>query len=462
MPASSNPDDVPAEPLTWAPDRGLQFQRLAESGKARRGRFCTAHGIVETPTFMPVGTQATVKCVLPDQVAATGANVVLANTYHLGILDRTQIVERLGGLHEMMRWDQTILTDSGGFQVFSLPDRVINEHGVQFRFRERTPNPDRDDTRRGATPARVGASNRDKRPAKGGRSPGRLEEPSAEGTPVEMTPESSMDIQRRLGADIVMAFDECVDFRAPKAYMKEALGRTQRWLKRCADAPRQPHQHLFGIIQGGMELDLRSLAVQQVTEYDLPGYAIGGVSVGEGHDAMIRVTRHTAPLMPKDKVRYLMGVGLPEDLVAAVGCGMDIFDCIIPTRYAREGTVFTWSGKMRIQDKALRKDRYPIDTSCGCVACAGGYSRAYLRHLLFADEPLYATLATLHNLHFYQDLMRAMRTAIEEDRFDRWASQFMKAYMPKRSGGKSERDKSSGNSKSPKSVGKQKRRSPRD
>jgi len=341
---------------------------------------------------MPVGTQATVKCVLPEQVAATGAQVVLANTYHLGILDRTQIVERLGGLHNMMRWNQTILTDSGGFQVFSLPDRKITEEGVTFQFRSG---------------------------GKGGA-----------GEHVTLTPEQAMDIQRRLGADIVMAFDECVDHRAPVRYMKQALDRTQRWLKRCADCKLEPHQHLFGIIQGGMDLSLRSRGVRQVTAYDLPGYAIGGVSVGEGHEAMVRVVRHTAPLMPEDQVRYLMGVGLPEDLVAAVGCGMDIFDCIIPTRYAREGTVFTWNGKMRLQDKKFRKDRYPIDTSCRCVACAGGFSRAYLRHLLFADEPLYGTLASIHNLTFYQDLMQQMREAISNDQFDRWAAEFLARYLP--------------------------------
>lgn len=381
---------------TWTPGNGLHYQLLAQSSRARRGRFVTAHGVVETPSFMPVGTQATVKCVLPDQVAATGAQVVLANTYHLGILDRTQVVERLGGLHSMMRWNQTILTDSGGFQVFSLPDREITEAGVSFQFRSGKKDGDT--------------------------------------TPMTLSPESAMDIQRRLGADIVMAFDECVDHRAAPKYMSESLDRTYRWLKRCAAAPIQEHQHLFGIIQGGMELELRSKAVKQVTSLNLPGYAIGGVSVGEGHDAMVRIVRHTAPLMPSDQVRYLMGVGLPEDIVAAVECGMDIFDCIIPTRYAREGTVFTWDGKMRLQDKKFRKDRYPIDTSCECVSCAGGFSRAYLRHLLFADEPLYGTLATIHNLHFYQDLMRAIRKAIEENRYAAWSAKFLERYLPKGSG----------------------------
>ncbi|MFY9255052.1 MAG: tRNA guanosine(34) transglycosylase Tgt [Fuerstiella sp.] len=381
------------ETSKWTPGGGLHFELLATSGQARRGRFVTAHGVVDTPAFMPVGTQATVKCVLPQQVADTGAQVVLANTYHMGLRDRTQIVERLGGLHGMMRWDQTILTDSGGFQVFSLPDRKITEEGVSFQFR----------------------TSQDEH-----------------GEAMTLSPEKAMDIQRRLGADIVMAFDECVDHKAPRNYMSQSLDRTLRWLKRCADCPIQEHQHLFGIIQGGMELDLRAKAVKQVTSLNLPGYAIGGVSVGEGHEAMVRIVRHTAPLMPADQVRYLMGVGLPEDLVASVRAGMDIHDCIIPTRYAREGTVFNWDGKMRLQDKRFRKDRYPIDTACSCVACAGGFSRAYLRHLLFADEGLYQTLATLHNLQFYQDLMKAMRTAIEDNVFDHWAAAFLQRYLPKR------------------------------
>ena len=373
----------------WTPAGGLRYDLLATSGRARRGRFWTAHGVVETPAFMPVGTQATVKCVTPDQVAATGANVVLANTYHLSLADRTQLVERHGGLHQMMAWKQTILTDSGGFQVFSLPDRVIDEDGVRFRF-------DRD------------------------------------GEPAFLSPETSMDVQRRLGADIVMAFDECVEHTAGHEYIARSLERTERWLKRCLAVPLQAHQHLFPIIQGGMFLDLRELAARSLADLDCPGYAIGGVSVGEGHEAMKRVVDHTAPLLPVHKPRYLMGVGLPEDLVASVAAGMDIHDCVIPTRYAREGTVFNWDGKLRIQDKRFRKDRYPIDTNCLCYTCASGFSRAYLRHLMFAKEPLGETLMTIHNLHFYQDLMRAMRLAIEEDRFAAWAVEFRKRHLARR------------------------------
>jgi queuine tRNA-ribosyltransferase len=375
----------------WTPGGGLRYELLATSGKARRGRFWTKHGVVETPAFMPVGTQGAVKCVTPDQVAATGANVVLANTYHLSLHERTQLVERLGGLHAMMRWNGTILTDSGGFQVFSLPDRQITEEGVTFTFTQG-------------------------------------------GEATMLSPESSMDIQKRLGADIVMAFDECIDHKADARYVAQSVERTERWLKRCFAVPLQEHQHLFPIIQGGMDLQLRAHAAKRLAAFDAPGYAIGGVSVGEGYQSMVRVVTHTAPLMPADRPRYLMGVGLPEDLVASVEAGMDIHDCVIPTRYAREGTVFTWDGKMRISDKKFRKDRYVIDTTCTCYACAGGFSRAYLRHLNFSQEPLYETLATIHNLHFYQDLMRAMRLAIEEDRFAAWAETFRARYFARREG----------------------------
>jgi queuine tRNA-ribosyltransferase len=370
----------------WTPGGGLRYELLARSGQARRGRFWTAHGVVETPAFMPVGTQAAVKCAFPGAVADTGAQVVLANTYHMANPERVQLVERHGGLHGLMRWDRTILTDSGGFQVFSLPERTITEEGVRFVFQQ-------------------------------------------DEAPTTLTPESSMDTQKRLGADIVMAFDECVAHDATAAYVAESLGRTERWLKRCTTVQLQPHQHLFGIVQGGMDLDLRSRAVRQVAALELPGIAIGGVSVGEGHAAMTRVVRHTAPLLPEDRPRYLMGVGLPEDLVASVEAGMDIHDCVIPTRYAREGTAFTWDGKMRLKDKKFRKDRYAIDTSCTCPACAGGFSRAYIRHLLFAGETLGEMLMTLHNLHFYQRLMEAMRLAIEQDRFAAWAAEFRARYL---------------------------------
>ena len=339
---------------------------------------------------MAVGTQGAVKSVTTDQVAATGTQIVLANTYHMSLHQRTALVERHGGLHAFMHWDKTILTDSGGFQVFSLPDRTITEEGVTFRFSE-------------------------------------------DGEATVLTPESSMETQRILGADIVMAFDECVEHTASHEYVSASVDRTFRWLKRCAAVPLAEHQHLFGIIQGGVELDLRTRSAEQVCSVELPGYAIGGVSVGEGLPLLEKVVAHTAPLMPENKPRYLMGVGLPEDLVSSVERGMDMFDCVIPTRYAREGTVFAWDGKMRIQDKKFRKDRYSIDTQCTCYACANNYSRAYLRHLLFANETLAETLMTIHNLHFYQQLMLAMRTAIEEQRFQSWKKEFLERYMPKKS-----------------------------
>ena len=380
---------MPDDANPWTPGGGLRYQLLAQSGKARRGRFWTKHGVVETPAFMPVGTQAAVKCAFPAQVADTGAQVVLANTYHMANPERVQLVERHGGLHGLMRWERSILTDSGGFQVFSLPERTIAEEGVTFRFTQ-------------------------------------------DEAPTLLTPESSMDTQKRLAADIVMAFDECVAHDASAAYVGESLGRTERWLKRCTTVQLQDHQHLFGIVQGGMDLALRSRAVEQVAACGLPGIAIGGVSVGEGHAAMVRVVQHTAPLLPADRPRYLMGVGLPEDLVASVEAGMDIHDCVIPTRYAREGTAFSWDGKMRMKDKKFRKDRYPIDTSCTCPSCAGGFSRSYLRHLLFAGETLGEMLMTLHNLHFYQKLMEAMRQAIEQDRFAAWAIDFRTRYLKSR------------------------------
>lgn len=367
----------------------LNFNISHRDGDARRGCFHTTHGSVETPAFMAVGTQAAVKTVTPDQVAACGTQVVLANTYHMSLQQRTALVERHGGLHEFMRWNKTILTDSGGFQVFSLPDKEISEEGVTFRFHDAN-------------------------------------------EVTHLSPESSMDTQRRLGADIVMAFDECVEYPAPYDYTAASVERTFRWLQRCAAVELAEHQHLFGIIQGGIELDLRSRSAGQICSVDLPGYAIGGVSVGEGLSLLKKVVGHTVPLMPQDKPRYLMGVGLPEDLIASVERGMDMFDCVIPTRYAREGTLFAWDGKMRVRDKKFRKDRYPIDTQCGCYTCQQGFSRAYLRHLSFAGEPLAETLMTIHNLHFYQQLMAAMRQAIEGRRFQSWRDDFLKRYLPRK------------------------------
>jgi len=365
--------------------RPLAFELLREDPTgARRGRFTTAHGVVETPAFMPVGTQGAIKAVLPRDVADTGAQVVLANTWHLSLDERTELVERSGGLHAFMAWERTILTDSGGFQVFSLPGKQVTDDGVSF--------------------------------------------PGSKGRPrFLLDPEGSLDIQRRLGADIVMAFDECCAHDAPRNYVEASVERTARWARRCLEVPLAPHQSLFGIVQGGMSKDLRRRSAAQIRELGFDGLAIGGVSVGEGHEQMVAVTRWTAPLLPADRPRYLMGVGLPEDILAAVEAGMDMFDCVIPTRYARGGTLFTRRGRLRIGDKACRRDPGPVDPRCSCYACKH-FPRMVLRHLHYAHEPVFETLASLHNLQFYQDLLADCRHEIERGRFGPWSAAWLKRY----------------------------------
>ena len=356
------------------PRKDIHFQLIAtDPTGARRSRFETEHGAVECPAFMPVGTQGAVKALTPEQVLATGAEVILANTYHLSYDGRRELVRRSGGLHRFMAWPRTILTDSGGFQVFSIPDKKIGEGGVAFR----DPNTKAD---------------------------------------LFLDPETSMAIQKDLGADIVMAFDECVEYPAPRDYVESSLERTTRWAKRCRDSELAPHQFLFGIVQGGTYRDLREASARAITSIDFDGFAIGGVSVGEGPDLMKTVTEWTAPLLPDSLPRYLMGVGHPEDILEAVERGMDMFDCVIPTRYARGGTLFTRAGRIRIGDKKFRKDAYPVDTHCACYTCRN-YTRAILRHLFYAGEPLFATLASLHNIQLYQDLMREIREAVEQGTF---------------------------------------------
>ena len=362
------------------------FTLAARSGAARAGRFATPRGAIHTPAFMPVGTHGAVKALTPEQVRSTGAEMVLANTYHLALRPGEELVAKLGGLHAFMRWPGPILTDSGGVQVVSLPSKEISDRGVRFRN-------------------------------------------EVDGSSVELTPERSIQIQNALGADIIMAFDECTPHPADEKLAGVGVRRTLAWLQRCCDAHARPEsQALFGIVQGGVHLGLRSACAEAVVAHDLPGYAIGGVSVGEGFDLMCAVTEHTAPLLPEDKPRYLMGVGLPEDLLAAIGYGMDLFDCVIPTRYARSGTVFTVRGRIRLTHRRYRRDAYPIDTSCDCLACAGGFSRAYLHHLFAANEILSAILASVHNVHFYQRLVREARAAIVEGRFAAWRRDFMEAY----------------------------------
>jgi len=365
--------------------RDLHFKVRRSEGAARRGSFRTQHGEVDTPAFMPVGTQGAVKAVLPRDVAETGAQVVLANTYHLSLEDRTDLVERMGGLHAFMAWERTILTDSGGFQVFSLPGREVTEDGVSF--------------------------------------------PGEKGGPrLLLDPEGSLDIQRRLGADIVMAFDECCAHDAPRRYVEASVERTARWARRCRAAPLAPHQFQFGIVQGGVHEALRRRSAAQLRELDFDGYAIGGVSVGEGHELMAQVVSWTAPLLPEDRPRYLMGVGLPDDILAAVELGMDMFDCVIPTRYARGGTLFTRKGPIRIGDKAFRHDKGPIDARCRCLACQK-FPRLVLRHLHYAHEPLFDTLASLHNIQFYEDLMADARHEIERGRFADWKRAWLRRYL---------------------------------
>jgi queuine tRNA-ribosyltransferase len=372
--------------MTVSPLKDIRFEVMREDPcGARRSRFRTEHGVVECPTFMPVGTQGAVKAVTPHQVAETGAQVVLANTFHLSLEQRRELVMRAGGLLVFMGWEQTIHTDSGGFQVFSLPQKTITEEGVSFQY-------------------------------------------GKDETMTVLDPEVSMEIQRDLGADIVMAFDECVEYPATREYVERSVARTTRWARRCRDVPLAPHQYLFGIVQGGTWPDLRERSAREITAIPFDGFAIGGVSVGEGLELLKDVVGYTVPHLPRDLPRYLMGVGLPEDILASVERGMDMFDCVIPTRYARGGTLFTRTGKIRVTDKRYRKDRYPVDTACRCYTCSH-FSRMVLRHLSYAGESLFDTLATIHNLTFYQDLMAGARQAIEQGRFRTFAKEWLDRYL---------------------------------
>ena len=362
------------------------YALAASDGAARAGTVTTPHGDVHTPAFMVVGTQGAVRAMTPAQVRATGAEVLLANTYHLALRPGEALVEKLGGLHAFARWDGPILTDSGGFQVFSLPKKEISDHGVRFKN-------------------------------------------EVDGSVLELTPERSIEIQNALGADVIMAFDECTPYPASEAQAADGVRRTLLWLERCAKAHQREDQALFGIVQGSTYEYLRARCAKEVVALDLPGYAIGGVSVGEGHELLVRITAATAPLLPDTKPRYLMGVGLPEDLIAAIGLGIDLFDCVIPTRYARSASVFTRRGRIRLTHRRYRNDRYPIDTSCDCEACASGFSRAYLHHLFAANEVLSAILASIHNVRFYQRLVGEARVAILARRYEEWRSAFLAEYQ---------------------------------
>jgi queuine tRNA-ribosyltransferase len=358
----------------------VRFERLhVDAGTgARRGRLHTSHGTVETPVFMPVGTQATVKAVGQDDLRNLGAEILLGNTYHLMLRPGEALVAELGGLHRFMAWDRAILTDSGGFQVYSLAqNRTITEEGASFQSH-------------------------------------------LDGSRWLLSPERSVEIQEALGADIIMAFDECAPSKSHRQYMEDSLGRTTRWLQRCAAAWSRGKSALFGIIQGGLDLELRRRHVAEVCAIELPGYALGGYSVGERPEEMHASVAEVAPLMPQDRPRYLMGVGTPVDLVTAIGAGIDMFDCVLPTRCARNGLLFTHQGRLNLRNAAHARDERAPDPDCGCYTCRT-HSRAYLRHLFAADELLALRLATLHNLHHYLDLMRGARVAIEEDRYGAFA-----------------------------------------
>ena len=358
----------------------MQFDLLTSDGTARRGRLTFPRGTVETPAFMPVGTYGTVKAMTPEELQGLGAEIILGNTFHLMMRPGTEIVKLHGDLHNFMHWEKPILTDSGGFQVFSLAEmRKISEEGVRFQ------------------------------------SP-------VNGSKVLMTPESSMQVQRDLGSDIVMIFDECTPFPATHTQARESMELSLRWAKRSKDAHQGNPSALFGIVQGGMYEELRKVSAHGLLDIGFDGYAIGGLSVGEPKDERDKVLECTLPELPTDRPRYLMGVGKPEDIVEAVKRGVDMFDCVIPTRNARNGFLFTRNGTLKIRNSQYQNDTRPIDEKCGCYTCQH-YSRAYLRHLDKCGEILSARLNTIHNLYYYQELMRDLRDAIVSQRFEAFAAE---------------------------------------
>ena len=354
--------------------------------KARRGVVHTPHGDIQTPVFMPVGTQAAVKAMSPEEVKEMGADIILSNTYHLYLRPGHDIVREAGGLHKFMNWDRAILTDSGGFQVFSLGAlRKISEEGVKFRSH-------------------------------------------IDGSAHMITPEKSIEIQNALGSDIMMAFDECAPYPADRSYVKNSLERTTRWLKRCKDYHKDvERQSLFGIMQGGMYKDLRKQSADEIVDLDLPGYAIGGLSVGEPKELMLDILDDCVDYLPQDKARYLMGVGSPDYLFEGVERGIDMFDCVLPTRIARHGLAMTSHGRVNIKNARYERDFEPLDSECDCYTCRN-YSKAYLRHMFKSGEMLSAMLLSNHNLHFLLNMMENIRKSIEEDRFTQYKKEFYDKY----------------------------------
>ena len=367
------------------------YQLLKQDGHARRGSFATPHGMVQTPVFMNVGTQAAIKGALSaEDLEQIGCQVELSNTYHLHVRPGDQLIRDMGGLHRFMTWNGPILTDSGGFQIFSLAElRHIKDEGVSFHSH-------------------------------------------VDGRKIFMGPEESMRIQSNLGSDIAMAFDECVKIPSPYEYVKESCGRTYRWLERCKkalasynteDNAVNPGQMLFGINQGAVFPDLRRDHMKLIAELDLPGYAIGGLAVGESHQEMYDIIELVEEYMPKDKPRYLMGVGTPGNIIEGVARGVDFFDCVMPARNGRHGHLFTWNGIINIKNEKYARDDSPIDPHCGCPVCRR-YTRSYLRHLIKADEMLAMRLAVMHNLSFYNELMARIRTSLEDGSFQSFRNEY--------------------------------------
>jgi len=366
-----------------AKSRYLEFRiyHKCATGRARAGKIKTLHGDFETPVFMPVGTQGSVKAVSPEDLVDANVRIILANTYHLYLRPGHQIIQRLGGLHRFMNWSGPILTDSGGFQVYSLANlRQISEEGVTFQSH-------------------------------------------IDGSRHFIGPEKAMEIQRALGADIIMAFDECAPYPADYEYVLNSVKLTSLWAKRCIERRKDSSQALFGIVQGGMYNDLREMSAKELVEMEFDGYAFGGLSVGEDRETRLRVISETRGFLPDGQPVYLMGVGTPEDVVEAVMQGVDMFDCVMPTRNARNGTLFTSKGKLNIKNARYTDDAGPIDENCRCYTCTN-YSRAYLRHLFMARELLAYRLNTIHNLFYYSHLMEGIREAIKEDRMDEFKKSF--------------------------------------
>jgi len=371
--------------LESEPMFSFEISAKDSASEARIGVIKTPHGVIQTPDFMTVGTNAAVRAVSPRNLKEVGATVVLSNTYHLALRPGEQLIEKIGGLHKFMSWNGPILTDSGGFQVFSLPRHEVSDDGVQFRY-------------------------------------------ELDGRSVFLSPERSIKIQEALGADITMCFDQCVSFPCEYGEAKNAMVRTLEWSERSLKTKTRKDQALFGIVQGHIHPDLRKFSAKKTINMGFDGYAVGGVSVGEGHKLMKEMVQMSTDHLPVDKVRYVMGVGLPEDILALIPFGVDLFDCVIPTRYARSGTLFTKRGKMRVTHKKYRRDFYSIEPGCACYTCQN-FSRAYLRHLFLSKEILGTTLASIHNLHFYYELFHSIRGSIEVGAFRDFSQDFLAGYL---------------------------------